>query len=174
MPGVLGVSPKGHPLTSAERMRLKRLRDKGLAPPVASCKSCGKTLKFGAGPGEAYSLGLCFECFRQTPEGIEFKGRTRPRVRAVRGVGYWSGKPGEPLVKHQRLRAAIGYAFVSRKGGNGPVFVLWSTGQVTEHRGLTAFNSQGLQPDHWSAQPDPPADLSWFELPEPKPLRLAD
>ncbi len=156
-------------------MRLKRMREKGLAPPVATCKVCGNPLKYGAGTGRAYELGLCFEHFRETPEGVLFEAQRRPAPKqAVRGAGYWSAKPGGQLLKHQRLRAAIGYAFVSRTGGNGPVYVLWSNGQVTEHRGLSAFNSQGLQPDHWSAQPEPPADLPWFQLPEPRPPRFAD
>ena len=161
--------PEGRPTTSTQRMLRKRLREQGDLPPLPNCTSCGKQLKIASGNGRAYQLGLCWDCFRVSPEG-----KAQKRKSALKGdvwaVGYFSAKPDEPLVKHDRLRAAIGYAYVGRNKQNGPVFIVWSDAQVTEHYGLSATNSKGMTPDHPSKVDFPVSDPQWFldQIPEKK------
>lgn len=135
--------PKGKPTTSTERMRLKRERELGNAPPVKTCAACGKKLKQGAGSNRAYDAGLCWEHWRQSPEG-KIERRKSSLVSEKWGVCYFGG---EKLVPHTSLRAALSESV--RKGGreNLPIFVVWSDGTVTMHLGLTARKSAGLKPD---------------------------
>lgn len=143
-------------------MRLLRMRNKGeiLTP---TCVQCSAVLKVGAGQNKALEQGLCWACYKKSDEARLERRRQALAREEVWGVGYWSAKPGEELAKHQRLRAAIGYAYVARGQENGPVYVAWSDGQVTEHHGLTAANSRNLTPDHPSRINHPPVqDPSWF------------
>lgn len=172
MPGVL-ILPKGRPSTGSERTIEWQLRKKGVLPPLPTCSACGAQLKVGCGSGKASEMGLCYKCYRATPE---YKEAAKQQKRLKRlgvsaatevpdleawPVGYFSAKQGEELVKHDRLRTAIGYAF-DRSKDNGPVFIVWSDGRVTEHYGLTAKNSKGMTPDHWSACEIPPDNPGWF------------
>lgn len=166
-----------------ERQKRYELRKEGKAPPLRSCSSCGKALKMGCGTGKAAALGLCYACFKQTSakkaddRKAYIQRRDRTRQDEIWPVGYWSCKAGEEtltgkgslLVKHDRLRAAIGYAYGGKpKPGedpaskNAPVFVAWSDGRVTEHVGLSATNSKGITPEHWSALEAMPEDVEWF------------
>ena len=160
MLGVLRV-PKGSPTTSTERMRLKKLRDMGLAEQIPNCKSCGTPLKVRSGSGKAYKAGLCYACWSQT-EQYRIQKRETALAKDIWAVGYFSGKPGEPLLKRTRLREAIGKAYVGRNKDNGPVFIVWSDGRVTEHYGLSATNSKGMTPEHPSAVDFPPDNPEWF------------
>ena len=168
MRGVLKL-PKGQPLTSTERMRLKKLRDQGLVEQLPNCKQCNAQLKVRSGSGKAYSLGLCYACWRKTSD-YRIQKRENALAKEFWAVGYFSGKPGEPLEKRTRLREAIGKAYVGRNAENGPVFVVWNDGRITEHYGLTATNSKGMSPDHWSACDLPPDNPEWFldQIPQDK------
>ena len=160
MRGVLKV-PKGSPTTSAERMRLKKLRDMGLAAKIPTCKSCGVQLKVGSGSGKAYKEGICYECWSKT-KGYRIHKREQALATSIWAVGYFSAKPGEPLQKWVRLREAIGKAYVGRNKENGPVFIVWSDARVTEHYGLSATNSKNMTPDHPSAVDLPVDNPAWF------------
>ena len=161
------------------RQQEYKARLDGKAPPLPCCKSCQKQLKVKAGNGKAYQLGLCYDCYKRSPEYRESRRISQHAAESgVIGVGYWSRKATESeLTKHDRLRAAIGYAWGGRlkKGElpedrHGPVFVAWSDGRITEHHGLTAENSKGLQPDDPSALDLPPDNPAWFldQIPEEK------
>lgn len=148
-------------------MQEMALRRKGILPPLPTCQTCGATLKVGSGNGKAYQLGLCYKCYRKTPAyrepSIQQKrlARKATLVSDLWPVGYFSAKPGEELVKHDRLRTAIGYAYVGRGKENGPVFIVWNDGHVTEHYGLKAHD-KGITPDHPSATELPPDNPGWF------------
>lgn len=153
------MAPKGSPTTSAERMRLKRLRDKGVIPPALNCKECGRAMKYGASEeSKAYSLGLCWACWKKTDEG-KLERRRQNLSRDTWGVCWFGGKPGEDVVKVASLRAAISASYVSRRGPNGTIFIVWSDGRVTEHTGLTIRLSKGLRPEDGVPVTDDP---DWF------------
>lgn len=165
-----------------ERQQRYEARKAGTAPPLQTCNSCGKTMKTGCGNGKAASLGLCYACFKKTSvkkaddRQVYIQRRDRTRKDEIWPVGYWSSRAGEGsdsdrscVMKHDRLRAAIGYAYGGKPrpdedpaSKNAPVFVAWSDGRVTEHVGLSATNSKGLTPDHWSALDAMPDDVEWF------------
>lgn len=139
------MAPKGRPTTSTERMRLKKLRDSGEAPPVKTCSVCGKKLKQGAGSNRAWEAGLCWDHWKQTDEGRVTRRRQGLAKReGVWGVAFFGG---EDLRPYTNMRGALSASV--QKGGrdNHPVFVVWNTGIVTCHSGLTARKSVGLQPE---------------------------
>lgn len=155
--------------SGSERTRLWKLRKAGKIKPLQECKSCGKTLKAGCGNGRASSQGLCYACWRRTPEfRIEHRRSNLLKERREGGevwaVGYWSQTPGatgEP-VKYGRLREAVNRASGGRGREPGPVFVAWSDARVTEHHGLKVTNCTGLTPDHPSALEYPVDNPWWF------------
>lgn len=152
------------------RQKIYKLRKSGKLPAAPKCKACGKQLKVGSGKGKAYALGLCYDCFKTSPEGrVDHRRANLPEQRRdgdeVWGVGYWARKPHETeLTKCDRLRAAAGVAFNGRGKPTGPVFICWSDGRITEHYGLTAKTAVNMTPDHPSAveaQVDDPSP-EWF------------
>ncbi len=126
-------------------MRLKKLREQGKAPPLKKCSVCGKNLKKGAGANRAWEANLCWEHWVQTDDGKV----TRRRQGLAKREGVW-GVPffgGEDVKPFTNMRSALSASV--NKGGrdNFPVFVVWSTGIVTCHNGLTARKAVGLQPE---------------------------
>ena len=170
----LWTMPKGRPTTSTERMQLKKLRDQGLAPPIKKCRSCGKETKPASGSSKAAKLGLCWDCWRSTPEGKKER-RRQNLVRKVWIVAYFSAREGEGYQQFSRARQAIGHAYVDRTlVNNSPVVCVWSNGDVTAHFGLT---SQSRSEDFTTASgqfflegPDEP-DADWFKAQVPEPKR---
>lgn len=135
--------PKGKPTTSTERMRRKRERELGIAPPIRTCRVCGKSLKEGAGENRAWQMHLCWEHWRQTPEG-KIQRRRSSLVNDMWGVCYFGGQELKP---YTNIRAALSASV--RKGGrdNLPIYVVWRDGTVTMHTGLTARKASGLRPE---------------------------
>ena len=126
-------------------MRLKKARERGEAPPLKTCTQCGKKLKMGAGSNRAWEAGLCWEHWRQTDEGKVTRRRQGLAKReGVWGVAFFGGEEVKPF---SNMRAALKASV--NKGGrdNLPVFVVWSSGIVTCHNGLTARKAVGLQPE---------------------------
>lgn len=135
--------PKGKPTTSTERMRLKKLRDLGQAPPIKTCSVCGKTLKEGAGSNRAWKAGLCWQHWRQTEEG-KITRRRAGLAQDRWAVYYFAGEDLQPFSNIKKALSAS-----KNKGGreNHPVYVVWSDGIVTSHCCLTARTAVGLTPD---------------------------
>lgn len=125
-------------------MRAKKLRDAGQADPVKTCKVCGKKLKKGAGANRAYDMDLCYQHWRQTPEGKAVRRRSEIKTE-LWGVYYFTGEAGQ-LESFPSIRKAI-TASVVRGGTNHPVFSVWSDGRVTAHVNLTHRASRGLRPE---------------------------
>lgn len=138
----MSLLPKGRPTTSAERMRLKKLRDQGKADPLKKCTECGKTLKKGAGANRAWEMGLCHEHWKKTPEGKAIR-RAKQVGDKEWGVWYFGGQPPEGF---SSIRKAI-TASVVKGGENHPVFCVWNDGRVTCHFELTHRASRGLTPE---------------------------
>lgn len=138
--------PRGKPTTSTERMRLKRLRDQGVVPPVKTCKECGKRLKLGAsGESKAYRLDLCWACWKKSPEG-KIERRRQNLKREIWPIGYFAGPDDDHVLPHRTLRIAQSAASGGRHKPPGPVYIAWSDGRVTLHAGLTARQVPGLGP----------------------------
>lgn len=167
------MAPRGNPTTSTERMRLKKLRDMGVIPPPLCCSVCGQPLKEGAGANRAYRAGLCWEHWDLSPEGRRYRRRysLKDRGEGVWAVGYFSGKPGEPLERRSGLREAIGAAYMGKGApANGPLYVVWCDGRVSYHLGLTVRSAKGLSPEHPSTvflrADDPRATELRAQIPE--------
>lgn len=166
------LMPKGAPTTSAERMRLKKLRDQGLAARFdGSCRECGAVLKPAAGGFKAFALGLCWRCYKASPEGKEERRQREAMRRAEltgdqpdqgpKPVAYFGAKPGGEIRRYGRLREAVGAAYVGRGKRSGWVYVVWSDGDVTAHVDMTCAGvSGGIGKTDYATTP--PSDPEWF------------
>ena len=168
------MTPRGKaPLSSTERMRLKRMRDRGELPPLKTCSECGKVLKFGASTeNKAYDAGLCWEHWKISDAGRHERARQNLKKKSW-GVAYFGGKPGEDIERFKTLRKAVEGSYVGRGQENGPVYVVWQDGKVTEHHGLTTRSAVGLSPDKGELVTDDPgwfrdkveeSQRKWFEV----------
>ena len=159
------MSPVGKPTTSAERMRLKKLRDAGEAAPVKTCSVCGKKLKKGAGANRAYDMDLCFEHWKKTPEGKAVR-RAKQIKQEIWGVWFIGGDPPEGFTS---IRKALTASKNLNGRDNHPVFVVWSDGHVTIHCGLTHRNAVGLKPTDGDEVIE---DLEFFREQVPEDRRI--
>ncbi|ACY75822.1 predicted protein [Cyanophage PSS2] len=155
------MSPRGKPTTSTERMRLKKLRDQGKAPPLKNCKACGKVLKPTSGSSKASREGLCWDCWKTSPTG-KIERRRQNLVKDTWGVAYFSCKPGEEFKKFARAKQAISNAYVDRTmTRNGPVVAVWNDGTVTIHWNMAQSRASQITKengDELIGEPSP----EWF------------
>jgi len=119
-------------------MRLKKLRDQGVLPPVKTCNVCGKKLKEGAGSNRAYEVGLCWTHWVETDEG-RLTRRRQGLVQKLWPVIYIGTADLLPFTSVRKCVSA---------GKGEPIYVVWSDGRVTMHLGLTARSASGLRPEH--------------------------
>jgi hypothetical protein len=158
------MTPKGKPTTSTERMRAKRARELGLAPPIPVCSVCGSKLKAGAGSDKAYAAGMCWKHWKQSEEGKVDRRRLNLRsdnwavgyvVRCAHGEGHF--------VTSARAAVSCGRTL----GKDCLIAVVWRDGEVTIHPGLTSKNCTGLKPEDGDLIVD---DAEWFHdlVPETK------
>ena len=165
------MTPKGKPTTSTERMRLKRLREKGEAPALPQCKACGKTMKPSVSKQSKAAMdGLCWACWKLTPAGKKERQRQN-LAQDVWRVAYFGCKPDdEPPVYCTTMRKALAASYVDRTlTRNGPVWVVWSDSTVTVHHGLSAATALKIQPDDGDVV-GMEEDADWFRerVPEDK------
>ena len=143
-------------------MRLKRMRDKGLLPPLPKCNVCGKQVADGNSKhNKASQMGLCFDCWLTTPQASRFFRWQRRRgpagkVWSVVFFGGPSGQDPEPFSQIRKARTAS----ASPKGQPpGPVWTVWSDGGVTVHFFQSASDTYSLTPEAGDPVLD---DASWF------------
>ncbi len=133
--------------TSTERMRRKRQRELGLAPPLKKCKICDQKLKKGAGSNKAWEMDLCWKHWKETDEGRIERRRQNlkgdPTGKDVWGVLFFGGDPPEHF---SSLRKALSASTKPGRATNLPVYVVWCDGRVTVHNGLTARTAVYLSP----------------------------
>lgn len=149
--------PKGRPTTSAERMRLKRLREQGLAAPVRTCKQCGTTLKPTAGSSKASKLDMCWACWKVTPEGKLDRRRLNLKG-SVWAIGYVVRNDQGQHAYVANLRQALSHPICKGKS-NCILAAIWSNGEVSLHPGLTTKNCSGLRPEDGDS---PLGETDWF------------
>jgi hypothetical protein len=124
-------------------MRLRRLRELGVADPVKTCSVCDKPLKRGAGQNLAWSAGLCYQHWIQTPEGKQ--NRRKGQIKNdIWGVAFFGGDPPQYFT---RIKAALKASTVKAGRDNQPLFIVWSDGRVTLHLGLTSRKAVGVKPE---------------------------
>ena len=168
------MTPKGRPTTSAERMRAARLRAKGEAPALPTCKACGKQMKPSASKeSKAAQQGLCWACWKITPDGRKERQRQNLASDLWR-VGYFGCQPGEEPSFQTTMRNALKASFTDRTlARNGPVWIVWSDGTVTVHYGLSAGTALGITPDdgdtviddaEWFRNQVPDSKRTWFDI----------
>ena len=155
-------------------MRAKRSRAKGDAPALPTCKSCGKQMKPSASTeAKAAQLGLCWACWKITPEGRKVRQRQN-LIQDVWRVGYFGCEPGREPVFQTTMRKALQASFIDRTlKRNGPVWIVWSDGTVTVHYGLSAGTALGVTPDDGDLLVDDPqffrdqvpaSKRTWFDV----------
>lgn len=152
------MPPKGKPTSSTERMRAKRARELGLAPPLKTCSVCGKQLKEGSGSGKAYAAGLCWEHWRESQAGKVERRRQNLRSDVWAAAYIVSCTDKTAAIYFPNARAAISAA--KNAGKDCIIAVCWSNGDVTVHPGLTSKNCAGLTPD--DGDPVLSEDIDWF------------
>jgi len=151
-------------------MRAKRARELGLAPPIPTCKVCGKKLKKGAGSDKAYEACLCWEHWKLSEEGKVDRRRFNLRSDnwAVGYVVKCADGQGRFLAS---ARAAVSAARTI--GRDCLIACVWRDGLVTVHPGLTSKNCSGLKPEdgdpiiedaEWFHDQVPESKRTWFEV----------
>ena len=166
------MTPKGKPTTSTERMRLKRLRERGAAPALKTCSVCGKVLKESSGSGKAYAAGMCWQHWKVSEEGRTERQRQNLKQDIWR-VAYFGAQPGEEPTFCATMRKALKASYVDRTlTRNGPIWAVWSDGSVTIHYGLSATTALKLKPEdgdlvideaHWFRDQVPDSKRTWFD-----------
>ena len=163
------MTPKGRPTISTERMRAARMRAKGEAPALPHCRACGKKMKPSASKeSKAAKLGLCWACWKVTPEGRKERQRQNLAQDLWR-VAYFGCQPGDEPHFETTMRKALKASFVDRTlTRNSPIWIVWSDGSVTIHYGLSAGTALGVTPDDGDQVID---DAAWFRAQVPQAKR---
>lgn len=121
-------------------MRLKRMREQGLAEPVKTCTVCGKKLKKGAGANKAWSEGLCWEHWKQSEPGK--KERRRQNLKKDLWAVAFFIDDGKKVRCFSSARQALRATKAPRL-----MVVTWSDGRFTCHTNCTFASVQGMTPE---------------------------
>ena len=141
--------PKGDPLTSTERMRLKKLRDLGKLPPLPRCKECQRVMKVTSGHGESAKLGLCWSCWKETKTGQKRRRCQNLRLK-IWPVMFFSYdyKTDKLPVSFTKAGDALSHAYAGPQlVKNGPLIIVCNNGEVSQHWQITRKTASTLLPE---------------------------